>query len=84
VEDRVVSTMAEIREWHDLKGHSRSSEPGWCAESNGVTATYCEHGLLLAEIARLEGLVMVYRPVYEALVVHAEAIRRATAGTAAS
>src|SRR5664279_2112101 len=44
------SAIATLRERHDRKGHTPTNVVGYCAESDGISAGYCEDGVYLAAL----------------------------------
>jgi hypothetical protein len=47
----VIEAVERIRAYRDRAlGHSWTSRVGYCAEPNGISATYCETGILLAAL----------------------------------
>lgn len=48
----MTATVADIRERHSL-GHQPTSNPTYCAENDGMSASYCEVGFLLHTIDRM-------------------------------
>jgi len=51
-DDRVAALIATRRGGHVLKGHTRTNTAGYCAESDGVSATWCDDGLYLEALDR--------------------------------
>ena len=46
---KLQEAIERIRVHHDKTlGHSPTNRIGYCAEPNGISATYCETGILLA------------------------------------
>ena len=46
---QLTEAIERIRVHHDKTlGHSATNRIGYCAEPNGISATYCETGILLA------------------------------------
>lgn len=49
---QLQEAVERIRAHHDLTlRHSQTSVLGYCAEPDGISATYCEAGILLAALA---------------------------------
>ena len=49
--DETAEAVERIRAHHDRTlGHSPTNRIGYCAEPDGISATYCETGILLAAI----------------------------------
>jgi len=47
--NQVAEAVERIRAHHDRTlGHSPTNRIGYCAEPDGISATYCETGTLLA------------------------------------
>jgi hypothetical protein len=47
----IAEAVERIRAHHDRTlGHGWTSRVGYCAEPNGISAIYCETGILLAAI----------------------------------
>jgi hypothetical protein len=49
--ERLAEAVERIRAHHDRTlGHTPTNRVGYCAEPDGISATYCETGILLAAL----------------------------------
>lgn len=61
--ERLAESIERIRAHHDRTlGHGLTNRLGYCAEPDGISAAYCETGILLAGIEAENGRRGVTNP----------------------